>query len=78
MIAWILAEGWPYIVAFLGVIAGAFGLYTKGRSTEKAKQESRDLRGHIETRERMDEADIVGDDPDAARLWLSERDANKR
>lgn len=33
---------------------------------------------YIDTRKRMDEADIVGDDPDLARRWLSERGDTKR
>ena len=78
MIAALLAELWPYLAGLLGVIAGALGLYAKGQSDAKAKQETRDLRENIKTREKIDEADIVGDDPSAAARWLRERDANQR
>ena len=78
MIAALLADLWPYIAGLLGVIAGAAGLYAKGRSDAKAKAETRDMREHIATREKIDEADIVGDDPSAAARWLRERNADQR
>ena len=78
MIAALLAEFWPYIAGLLGIIAGALGLYAKGRSDAKAKAETRDMREHIATREKIDEADIVGDDPSAAARWLQSRDPDQR
>ena len=78
MISALLADLWPYIAGLLGIIAGAAGLYAKGRSDAKAKQETRDMRGNIETRIKIDEADIVGDDPSAAARWLQSRDPDQR
>ena len=44
MIAALLADLWPYIAGLLGIIAGALGLYAKGRSDAKAKAETATLR----------------------------------
>lgn len=53
-----------------------------GYAELRAAQARRDAEGeaelnkatdYIKTRKRMDDADIVGDDPDAARRWLHER-----
>jgi len=78
MIAALLAEIWPYIAGLLGIIAGALGLYAKGRGDAKANADTRDMRGNIETRIKIDEADIVGDDPSAAARWLQSRDPDQR
>lgn len=78
MISALLGDLWPYLIAALAALAGGAGLYLKGGSNAKAKAETRDLREHIATREKIDEADIVGDDPSAAARWLRERDANQR
>lgn len=40
----IIASLWPYILAGLGAIATAFGIYAKGRADAKAKAETADLR----------------------------------
>lgn len=77
MIAALLGDLWPYLIAALAALAGGAGLYLKGGSNAKAKAETRDLRGNIETRERMDDAEIY-DDPDLARRWLQSRDPDQR
>jgi len=78
MIAALLADLWPYLITALAALAGGVGIYIKGGSNAKAKAKTRDLREHIETRERMDNADIVGDDPSAAARWLQSRDPDQR
>ena len=40
----IIAPFWPYILAAVGAIAGALGIYAKGRSDAKAKAENADLK----------------------------------
>ena len=77
MISALLGDLWPYLIAALAALAGGAGLYLKGGSNAKAKAETRDMREHIETRERMDDAEIH-DDPDLARRWLQSRDPDQR
>ena len=69
----LLLDYWKPIAAILAALVGALGLYAKGRADAKAKAETKDLKAEIETRKRIDEADTVGNDPDAARRWLHER-----
>ena len=57
--------------------AGAFVLalgaaYWRGRSAAGAAAERERLEGYVETRKRMDEADL-DDDPDVLRDWLRDR-----
>jgi hypothetical protein len=59
---------WPYLVAAFTAIAGALGLYWKGRSDAKAKRAVQDLTAHKETVERVldetpsdDPADVIRD-----------------
>lgn len=49
----------------------------KGRLAERKEYAARDERAANETTERLQNAKIYGNDPDAARRWLSERDAGK-
>lgn len=58
------------IGAALAALAGAvlFGWRKRGQA-----EAGKVLKGYKDTRERMDEADDFGNDPDAARRWLSER-----
>ncbi len=77
MIAALLAEFWPYIAGLAALVAGALGLYAKGRGDADAKADLRDAREHIETRDKIDEAEIH-DDPDLARRWLQSRDPDQR
>jgi hypothetical protein len=57
---------WGALAKIILTILGVFGLRADA---------ARDARNadYIKTREKIDEADIVGDDPDAARRWLRER-----
>ena len=67
------------LLAGLVAVGGAWLAGTrKGRQGAKSEADLRDLREHIETRERMDNADIVGDDPSAAARWLQSRDPDQR
>jgi hypothetical protein len=44
-----------------------------GRKSAQADAKVKELKGYVETLQRMDEADIVGDDPAAARVFLEQR-----
>lgn len=57
----------------LGAVVFALFFRNIGRRDERHKATNKALTDNIKTRKRMDEADIVGDDPDAARRWLHER-----
>ena len=57
-------------VAFLLAVV-TFGLWNRRQERKQAK--AKDNAEYIETRKEMDDAEIHGDDPDAARRWLSER-----
>jgi len=62
---------WAAIVgAAVALLAGAVLLgWSKRGQVEAGKA----LKGYRDTRRRMDDADDLGDDPAAARRWLSER-----
>lgn len=62
------AAGWALgaIVAFLAV----WGLAKRQARQETALQAAE---RYAKTRKRMDDADTLGNDPDAARRWLHER-----
>jgi hypothetical protein len=45
----------------------------QGRKDAEKQSDFDRAKDYIKTRKRIDEADIVGDDPDAARRWLHER-----
>lgn len=72
---WSLIPDWLPLI--LGGAVAAIAAFLGGRwsGVKQGRQgaENDALRDNINTRKRMDEADIVGDDPDAARRWLSER-----
>ena len=69
----LIALFWKPIAWVLGIGA----TYLKGRADARAKRKVQDLQSYADTRKAIDDAEIHGDDPDAARRWLSERDANK-
>ena len=64
-----IAAFWPYIVGAAAFVAGALGLYAKGRSDAKAKAVAKDAKAALKTHERIDNAEI-SDSPDDARRWL--------
>ena len=55
------------------VIAALAASWFGGRKSAQADAKVKELKGYVETRQRMDEADIVGDDPAAARVFLEQR-----
>lgn len=61
---WLVAVG-----AFVAALGAA---YWRGRSAADAAAERERLESYVETRKRMDEAD-VGDDPGVLRDWLRDR-----
>lgn len=69
------------LLLFLGLLVKGWGLIRElfaRKRAEAAVRTEAQLEGaeaYIETRERIDNAEIVGDDPDAARRWLRERAA---
>jgi len=46
------------------------GAYLQGRRDAASRARTRDLEGYKETREAIDDAEVHGDDPAAAREWL--------
>ena len=66
------------VSALLAVAGAAFGLYLKGRSDARAKADAEKAKDYVDTRKRIDEADVPGNDPDAARRWLHERGKSDR
>lgn len=59
---WLAAAG-AAVIAFLGV-------YLQGRRDAASRARTRELEGYKETREAIDDAEVHGDDPAAAREWL--------
>lgn len=59
---WLAAAG-AAVIAFVGV-------YLSGRLDAASRSRVRELEGYKDTRKAIDEADIHGDDPAAAREWL--------
>lgn len=72
MIAALLAQFWPYVVAAGGAIVALLGVYAKGRKDANARAAQKAAETYIETRNRMDETDTP-DDADAADRWLRDR-----
>jgi uncharacterized membrane protein YccC len=72
----IIARFWQPIAALLGGLLA----YLKGRADANAQAARKEMQANIETRKRADEAEaeIVGDDPDAASEWLRERGERDR
>ena len=60
--------------ALIGAAVLAVGMaFLKGRRAGIKEKEHEELEEYVETRERMDEADVMSD-PDDAREWLRNRD----
>lgn len=71
------------IKLWLGAVGAALmalvGVYLAGRRAAQQGAATDALRGYAKTRKDIDDAtDIVGDDPDLSRRWLSERGKSKR
>lgn len=61
---WLAAAG-AAVIAMLGI-------YLQGRRDAAALARTRELEGYKNTRESIDDAEVHGNDPDAARRWLKE------
>ncbi|WP_128253933.1 hypothetical protein [Falsirhodobacter deserti] len=68
---WILGG----IVATLAAVVAA---HRRGKAAERKQEPDKVALGYVDTRRRTDDADIVGDDPAAARNWLRNRDPDQR
>ncbi len=53
MIDLILGNVWPYVIGAVTAIAGALGLYLKGRADARTKRAVQDLTEHKDTVERV-------------------------
>lgn len=64
----VIPNFWPYIVAGLGALLGAFGIYRKGRKDQRARDDREDLKAHG----RMNRAETGRNMSDGERRkWLS-------
>lgn len=63
----------PWILGFIVVLGTLLGFRRSGVKAERTRNEAKQAKDNLKTRERMDNAKIVGDDPAAAREWLRER-----
>lgn len=63
------------LAALVGVALAVFGARQQQAGQRKAqeKRQKEETQAYIDTRKRIDETDIVGDDPAVARDWLRER-----
>lgn len=63
----VLPNFWPYILAAVGAVVGAFGIYRKGRKDQRSANDRADLKTH----ERMNDAETGdGMSDDQRREWL--------
>lgn len=70
IIAWLLAEAWPYILGALALIAGLFGFHRAGKQQGKAEAERAQQAAASEQRRKVNEADtklVEMDDDDMRR-----------
>ena len=72
--ALILRWLWKPVAVLLALLA----VWLRGRSSAKQKTALEAAEAYARTRKGMDDAPDLGNDPDAARRWLRERDANQR
>lgn len=72
-VAWIIDALTGWLGAALGWLAAGGAVWLMAWRSRGQKTKLDDANDYIKTRKRMDEAEIVGDDPDDARRWLHER-----
>ena len=68
-------------LAGIALAVVTFGAWQRrqGAQGQKAKQATKDAKAYRKTTERMQHEDAaMGDDPDALREWLRQRDTDKR
>ena len=63
-----------WLAAALAAIAAFVGIYLRGRKDAASRAHTADLEAYRKTREDIDDAEIHGNDPAAARRWLREYD----
>ena len=73
MIGALLGDLWPYLIAAATAIAGALGLYFKGRADAKAKRKAAELQAHKDTVERVLDEQASADPVDDIRKRLRAR-----
>ncbi len=73
MLDLILSNVWPYVIAAFTAIAGALGLYFKGRADAKAKRKADELQAHKDTVERVLDEQASADPADDIRRRMRER-----
>lgn len=67
-----------WLAAAGAAVLAMVGVYLQGRKDAASRARTDELEGYKETREAIDDAEIHGDDPAAARRWLSEYVDDKR
>ena len=79
MTATLLRWLWKPVALVLAVLA----VFWRGKASARQQTALEAAEAYAKTRKGMDDAEYeiiegIGNDPDAARRWLSERDANQR
>ena len=69
----LLSDLLPYLLAAGAAIALWLGNNVRQRAKGRKQAENKRKDEYIETRKDMDDAEVHGDNADAAREWLSER-----
>lgn len=71
---WLLSTRLGRALAALGgLVAALVAAFALGRRDQRQRQRADDLAGHLETRRRMDHADVSLGDPDDDVEWLRNR-----
>lgn len=70
-LAWGRCKAWALLAG--GVLLALIGVYAVGRRDAGAAAKVDDLKAYRKTRERIDEADTLGDDPAVLRDFLRTR-----
>jgi hypothetical protein len=67
-----------WLAAALAAAIAIFGVYLQGRRDATSRARTEGLEGYQNTRGAIDDAEVHGDDPAAARRWLQHRADNER
>lgn len=72
--AWLLSTRLGRVLAALGgLVVALIAAFALGKRDQRRDAEAGVLRQNIETRRRMDDADVSRGDPDADLVWLRQR-----
>ena len=66
------------VSALLAAALAVFGVYQHGRKRQRQETALDAAERYAKTRKEMDDAPDYGNDPDAARRWLRERNPDQR